>query len=178
MPVRPLLLAAMLAPQAALALPWDGTYRLSEDADCGKVGEEGGALRIGEGVLHGVDATCRMTDPVDVLDLDATLYEMACEGEGQSWTERALLMRAAEGDGIYLGWRGYVFRYDRCPEAEEAPAQAASHSDAPAGSDAGAADVPEAEIPAESGLGAGEAASDEAPDGNGPTENGSTPPEG
>ena len=137
--VRPLLLAAILAPQEASALPWDGTYRLSAEADCERVGEEGGALRIGEGVLHGVGSTCRMTDPVDVLDLDATLYEMACEGEGQSWTERTLLMKAAEGDAIFLGWRGYVFRYDRCPEA--ASAQAAPDGNAPVGVEA---DVPEA----------------------------------
>ena len=113
--LRPLLLAALL-PQAALALPWDGTYRLGEDADCEA---EGGSLRIEEGVLHGVESTCRMTDPVDVLDLDATLYVMDCEGEGQEWSERAMLMKAAEGDAIFLAWRGYVFRYDRCPEPEE-----------------------------------------------------------
>jgi hypothetical protein len=172
--VRPLLLAAILIPQAALALPWDGTYRLSEEADCDRVGEEGGALRIAEGVLRGVDSTCRMTEPVDVLDLDATLYEMACEGEGQSWTERAMLMRAAEGEAIFLAWRGYVFRYDRCPEPDAvlavddafAPAQApeaeAATQDSAAVSDAeeatpdssrapeeGAAEEPDGAAPAE-----------------------------
>lgn len=162
--VRPLLLAATLAPEVALALPWDGTYRLSEDADCRKIGEEGGALRIEEGVLRGVGSTCRMTEPVDVLDLDATLYDMACEGEGQSWTERAMLMRAAEGDGIFLAWRGYVFRYDRCPEPEEASVGAEAPADgaAPAGAKA---EVPEAATPEEDASdfesGAGE---DDAPD--------------
>jgi hypothetical protein len=120
---RSLVLAAALAPSLAAALPWDGTYRLSEEADCDKVGEEGGALRIGEGVLEGVESTCRMTEPVDVLDLDATLYVLQCEGEGQSWAERAMLMKAAEGDAIFIAWRGYVFRYDRCPGAEEASAE-------------------------------------------------------
>ena len=123
--LRPFLLAALL-PQAALALPWDGAYRLAEDAGCD---EEGGSLRIEEGVLQGVDSICRMTDPVDVLDLDATLYVMECEGEGQTWTERAMLMKAAEGDAIFLAWRGYVFRYDRCPGPEGASAEPAD--DAP-----------------------------------------------
>lgn len=118
---RPLLLAALLvAPTLAPALPWDGTYRLSKDADCDRVGEEGGALRIAEGVLTGVGSTCRMTEPVDVLDLGATLYVMQCEGEGQEWTERAMVMKTAEGDGIFLMWQGYAFRYDRCEGAEEA----------------------------------------------------------
>lgn len=118
--IRPLLLAALLAvPSLGRALPWDGTYRLSERADCEAVGEEGGALRIEEGVLTGVDSSCRMTEPVDVLDLDATLYVMQCEGEGEAWSERAMLMETAEGDGIFLLWRGYAFRYDRCPGAED-----------------------------------------------------------
>jgi hypothetical protein len=102
--IRPLAALALLAgPATAQDLPWDGTYRLSEGADCERVGEEGGALRIEDGVLTGVESICRMTDPVDVLDLDATL-------------ERAMLMEAAEGDGIFILWRGYAFRYERCPE--------------------------------------------------------------
>lgn len=130
MTLRPLLLAALLAPSLAAALPWDGTYRLSEDADCDRVGEEGGALRIAEGVLHGVELTCQMTEPVDVLNLDATLYTLDCEGEGQSWTERAMLMKAAEGDAIYVAWRGYVFRYDRCPSPDGTGAEEAAASEA------------------------------------------------
>lgn len=134
--IRSLILAAALAaPSLAAALPWDGTYRLSEDADCDRVGEEGGALRIAEGVLTGVESSCRMTEPVDVLDLDATLYTLQCEGEGETWTERAMLMKAAEGDGIFILWRGYAFRYDRCEEpgaAEEGDAEP-SGTEAPEG---------------------------------------------
>lgn len=115
--IRPLAVLALLAgPATAQDLPWDGTYRLSEGADCERVGEEGGALRIEGGVLTGVESVCRMTDPVDVLDLDATLYVLECRGEGQTWSERAMLMEAAEGDGIFILWRGYAFRYERCPE--------------------------------------------------------------
>ena len=130
MTIRPLLLAVLLGtPALGQPLPWDGTYRLSKDADCDKVGEEGGALRIEGGVLTGVESTCRMTEPVDVLDLDATLYVMECEGEGSTWTERAMLMEAAEGDGIFLLWRGYAFRYDRCPGPREASGDAAPGED-------------------------------------------------
>lgn len=129
MPARSLLpLLAALLPTAAGALPWDGTYLLSEEATCDGTGEEG-TLRIAEGVLHGLESTCRMTEPTDILDLDATLYVMQCEGEGEEWTERAMLMKAAEGDAIFLAWRGYVFRYDRCPEPEEAAAEEAEEAE-------------------------------------------------
>ena len=123
MPARALVLGALLTPQMAAALPWDGTYRPSAEADCA---DEAGVLRIGEGMLHGVESTCRMTDPVDVLDLGATLYVMECSGEGETWSERVMLMKAAEGDGIYLMWRGYAFRYDLCPAPEEAPGDASA----------------------------------------------------
>ena len=135
-PTLAALLCLLAAP--ALALPWDGTYRLSEGADCARVGEEGGALRIAEGVFEGVGATCAMTAPVDVVDMDATLYTMECEGEGGEWVERAMVMRAAEGDAILVVWDGYAFRYDRCPAAGEAPPEEGP-GDAPAAADGEAA---------------------------------------
>jgi len=50
-----------------------------------------------------------------VVDMDATLYTMQCSGDGQSWTERAMLMQNAEDDGIMMIWDGYAFVYSRCP---------------------------------------------------------------
>ncbi|TNC71834.1 hypothetical protein [Rubellimicrobium roseum] len=125
MPAR-LAFALLLAPSLAVALPWDGTYRLSSESDCAA---GAGLLRIEDNVLHGLESTCRMTEPVDVLDLGATLYVMACEGEGQEWTERAMLMRAAEGDAIFLMWRGYAFRYESCAAPEEAAPEEAAPAD-------------------------------------------------
>lgn len=121
-PVLPALLPAVLtlAVAPAFALPWDGTYRPSPDADCARVGEEGGALRIAEGALHGIEATCEMTAPVDIVDMEATIYTMDCTGEGERWTERAIFMKAAEGDAIFVIWNGYAFRYERCPAEETA----------------------------------------------------------
>ena len=48
MPRAPLLALLALAATPLSALPWDGTYRLSEGADCARVGQDGGALRISE----------------------------------------------------------------------------------------------------------------------------------
>jgi len=99
-----------------MASPYDGVFRQSENAECALVGVDGGALEIREGIFYGVEVECRMTRPVNVVDMDATLYTMQCSGEGQLWSERAMLMQSAEDDGIIMAWNGYVFRYSRCPE--------------------------------------------------------------
>lgn len=98
----------------ANAAGFDGLWRSSPTTDCSVSGVEGGALRIEEGILYGVENQCRMTMPVDVRDMDAVLFDMACEGEGAAWTDRAMLMNGANG-GLILVWDGYAFAYDACP---------------------------------------------------------------
>lgn len=105
-----------LLPVATAAGPFDGTYRTAANADCGLVGVDGGAIRIADGRLEGVESACRMTQPVDVIDMDAQLFTMECSGEGTLWSERAMVMNKAGGDGIILVWNGYAFVYDRCPD--------------------------------------------------------------
>lgn len=109
-------LAAVLAllPVAVAAGPFDGVYRQAANADCANIGVDGGALRIEEGIFYGVDVECRMTQPVDVLQMNATLYTMQCTGDDSIWSERAMLMDSAETDGIIMIWNGYVFAYERC----------------------------------------------------------------
>lgn len=112
-----LAVALILAPAIATATPYDGTYRQNANAECGLVGVGGGALKIKDGIFYGVEVECRMTRPVQVVNMDATLYTMQCSGEDQVWTERAMLMNDAETDGgIIMLWDGYAFRYSRCPE--------------------------------------------------------------
>jgi hypothetical protein len=108
--------AAVLAllPTVVLAGPYDGIYKQVANADCANVGVDGGALKIEDGIFYGVEVECRMTNPVDVLQMDATLYTMQCSGEDQVWTERALIMDAAEDDGIIMVWNGYAFAYAQC----------------------------------------------------------------
>lgn len=95
--------------------PFDGDYRTGPDADCSRIGEDGGALRIRDGIFEGVESSCRMTNPVQVVDMDAKLYTFECSGEGEVWKERTLLMNAADGQGIIMLWNGYAFTYERCP---------------------------------------------------------------
>lgn len=104
----------VLLPMVAAAGPFDGLYKQVANADCANVGVDGGALRIENSIFYGVEVECRMTRPVDVLQMDATLFTMECSGDDQVWTERAMLMDAAEGDGIIMVWNGYAFAYERC----------------------------------------------------------------
>lgn len=107
-------LALALIPAVAGAGPYDGVYKQTANAECSLVGVDGGSLKIESNIFYGVEVECRMTNPVDLVDMDATLYEMQCSGEGETWTERAMLMSDAEETGIYMIWDGYAFRYDRC----------------------------------------------------------------
>ena len=109
------LAVSVILPSMVCATPYDGIYRQAANADCGLVGVDGGALRIDGGIFYGVETECRMTRPVDVVNMDATLYTMQCSGEDQQWSERAMLMTAKGLDGIIMIWNGYAFVYERCP---------------------------------------------------------------
>jgi len=104
-----------LFPAALSADIFDGVYRQTANAECGLVGVDGGALEIRNGIFYGVEVQCRMTKPVNVIDMDAVLYTMQCSGEDQAWVERAMLMKPAESDGLIMVWNGYAFVYDACP---------------------------------------------------------------
>ncbi|MDG1862642.1 MAG: hypothetical protein P8J02_05405 [Yoonia sp.] len=73
-------------------------------------------MKIENGIFYGVEVECRMTSPVSVNDMDATLYTMQCSGGDQIWTERAMLMLNKQADGIIMVWNGYAFVYDRCAD--------------------------------------------------------------
>jgi hypothetical protein len=109
---------AVLGSGSASAGPYDGVYKQTTNAECALVGVEGGSLKIAESIFYGVEVECRMTRPVDIADMDATIYQMECSGEGQTWSERAMMMNDAEDTGIYMIWDGYAFRYDRCDDGE------------------------------------------------------------
>lgn len=108
------ILIAALLPGVVLATPYDGIYRQVANADCALVGVDGGSIEIRDGLFHGVETQCRMVNPVNVVNMDATLYDMECAGEGTQWAERAMVMHSADRQGIIMVWNGYAFRYDRC----------------------------------------------------------------
>ncbi|RVT87331.1 hypothetical protein DXV76_04410 [Rhodobacteraceae bacterium CCMM004] len=106
-----LCLAALAAPAAAG--PFDGLWRPSPTADCTRVGGDGGALKIEGDSFTGAESTCDLTLPVNVRDMNAVLYDMRCTGEGDEWTQRVLLMTAADG-GLIMLLNGFAFKYDAC----------------------------------------------------------------
>ena len=110
------LFASILIPSLSVAAPYDGVYKQTANADCGLVGADGAAVEIREGIFFGVEIQCRMTRPVNVVDMEATLYTMQCSGTGQNWTERAMVMRRADAAGIIMLWDGYAFVYDACEQ--------------------------------------------------------------
>jgi len=112
-------LAALMAAAPALALEVEGRYRAHPEADCEAGDGVEGFIRIEDGVFHGLSGTCEMRNPVNVRDMNAQLFDMACEGANPNfqWTERALFMEGAEG-GLILAWNGYAFQYERCPIPE------------------------------------------------------------
>ena len=140
----PAVVASGLA-TTATAGPYDGTYKQAANAECALVGIDGGSVRIADDIFYGVEVECRMTDPVNVLRMDALLYTMQCSGEDTLFSERAMLMNKAQGDGIIMVWDGYAFVYDRCPEPGASPPSTDPVADA---APAIAPEVPEA-TPAE-----------------------------
>lgn len=99
---------------AAAETPYDGLFKPAPTTDCTRVGGDGGALKIEDGTFFGAESQCRMTQPVNVRDMEAVLYDMVCTGEGEDWQQRAMFMTAADG-GIIMVWNGFAFKYDRCP---------------------------------------------------------------
>ena len=119
MPTRILSICLALVPAAAMAQDYsfEGLWRSDPAEACVYTGEAGSALRIDETTLAGATATCEMSEPVNVNDMQAVLYNMTCEGGNETFDSRAMLMSAADG-GLYLVWDGYVFKYDSCTEGE------------------------------------------------------------
>ena len=107
-------LALALMPTLMWASPYDGVYKQTANAECALVGVDGGALKIEDDIFYGVEVECRMENPLELTEMNATVYEMQCIGEGTTWKESAILMPDAEANGLYMIWRGYAFRYDRC----------------------------------------------------------------
>ncbi|MFU8823394.1 hypothetical protein [Yoonia sp.] len=114
--LAPLVFATCLLPALLLAGPYDGVYRQTANAECALIGADGGSIRIATGIFYGVQMQCRMTRPVDVSGMNATLYTMECSGENEQWTERAMLMPTPDQQGLYMIWDGYVFVYSLCPD--------------------------------------------------------------
>jgi len=100
------------ATATASAHGYDGVYRFPGTQGCTFLGIDNGVIQIRRGVLSGTENDCRMTNPVEVRDMDATLYDLQCQGEGMGWQERAMIIRS--GNGVVIARRGYAQEFERC----------------------------------------------------------------
>jgi hypothetical protein len=108
---------AVAGTAAAAQTPYDGLYYPADASgwDCARVGMDGGAVAVRGGRFEGVENSCTLANPVNVRDMQATLYDAACTGEGVVSQERFMLMQAAQG-GIWVIRDGWATRLARCPE--------------------------------------------------------------
>ena len=100
--MRSWMVIAFSMPGIALAGPFDGLYRPNYDWalawDCESVGIDGGALEVEDETLRAVENTCALSDPVEVRDMAAVLYDASCSAEGAETAGRIMLM-------THDGWR-------------------------------------------------------------------------
>lgn len=112
--MRAYVIALILAlPSTGLAQDFDGLYFPENQrgwlCDEPSLGQDGGALAIREGKLIGVENTCEMSNPVNVRDMDAALYDLTCQAEGETTSQRVLIARSDTGvivlrDGFAANW--------------------------------------------------------------------------
>ena len=111
---RCILILALLG-TAAAATPFDGLYHPDVggwSCEASQLGMVGGALGIGDNAVHGLENTCRLSNPTPVRDMDAVLYDGACAGEGMTDTGRIMLMRSERG--VFVIRDGSVTEWLRC----------------------------------------------------------------
>lgn len=110
------LIAATLLPLAAPAGPFDGRYRpnydWAESWDCKSAGVPGGALMISGDTYLAPGADCTLSNPVEVRDMTAVLYDISCKSP--DGPERQRVMILAHEFGIYVVADGLVLDWLRC----------------------------------------------------------------
>ena len=102
----------------AEATQFDGTYSIAGDVSVCIVGEgdvAGAALRIHDGVLESIESQCQLTNPTNIRDMDAILFDMVCSGEGMEWTDRVFMKRMPD-QSLLIVSNGFFNSYPRCPD--------------------------------------------------------------
>ncbi|GHA40940.1 hypothetical protein GCM10008927_01490 [Amylibacter ulvae] len=102
---------------AVAADKYDGVYRpvgqMFAGWDCTTIGQDGGAIAIKKNVVYGIENNCKLTNPVNVNGMTATLYDANCAGEGNSWRSRVMIMKA--DFGLYYISDQFVASWQNCP---------------------------------------------------------------
>ena len=95
---------------------YEGIYRpaaeWADNWDCKRLGQDGGAMAVIDNQFVGIGRACRLSNPVNVRDIDATLFDADCSAEGNGMTERMMLMEMT--DGIAVLTNGSVILLRQC----------------------------------------------------------------
>lgn len=111
----------VLWPTLAGAGPFDGVW----DASPGACAQPASDMRasISDDEIRFHESTCRLTNPTAIRGMtDAVLFDAACRGEGETWSNRMLLARTGpDGTELAILSEGYLSQRQLCPDASGRP---------------------------------------------------------
>lgn len=108
----------VLGASAVAQSQFDGMYRpvgeVYEAWACTQdsVGRDGGAMAVKDGVFYGIESSCDLTNPVNVRDMEAMLFDAVCTAEGETYEHRLMLMKTKTG--LVFVQNGFAFELKRC----------------------------------------------------------------
>ena len=59
------------------------------------------------------ESLCSLTNPVEIRDMNGQLFDLVCNGEGEQWTHRGLLLLNDDGSLVYSA-NGWTDTFRRC----------------------------------------------------------------
>lgn len=109
----------LMAAGAAQAGPFDGTYiprgKGGSFWNCVYNGQEGGAIWIEDNWYHPIeDPVCRLTNPVQVRDMPAVLFDLECGDDNKAGNERVMFVRRP--GGMFEVRSGWMVDWEKCAE--------------------------------------------------------------
>lgn len=113
-----LALLALTLPASAQSR-FDGAWTSRDASSCNPASDS--VIRIQGEQLRYWESGCQLGNPVAVRDLDATLYDADCSGEGETWRTRLMLALTPEGQLLHLNQYGAMM-LTACPMGGTAPA--------------------------------------------------------
>lgn len=79
---------------------FDGRYKLNPGVPGCVVGEGdviNAAFEISNGRFVSIETECRLTNPTNIRDMSAMLFDLTCSSEGTEWSDRIFLMKKDDG---------------------------------------------------------------------------------
>lgn len=106
-----------LSASSVIAGEFDGIYAPNATWDCKAVGMDHGAWEIKDNTMEMTETGCTMSNPVNVRNMDAVLFDLACVESEFEWSSRVMLMHT--DDGLLAISKGNATRWKRCPITSE-----------------------------------------------------------